>query len=150
MLKKLSLIASLAVVAVLVLAPQGWSQQQFPPPGPKASRFYNPQNVKTLVGTVVAVNRQHARRPGRPDRVTMDLKTDQGPLKVYLGPADYLDRQAFKLAAGDQVEVKGVPHTHSRITFFIAGTVKKGDQVLQLRDDATGRPLWAKGKRHLS
>ena len=29
---------------------------------------------------------------------------------------------------------------------FIAGEVRKGDQILKLRDDATGRPLWAKGR----
>jgi hypothetical protein len=95
----------------------------------------------------VTLNRRHARRPGHPDRIMMLLKTAQGNVKVYLGPADYVDHQALKLAPGEKVEVKGVRHTHRRAIFFIAGAVKKGDQVMQLRDNSTGRPLWTKTKR---
>ena len=147
MLKKLSLMLSTAGLLALVLASQGWSQQQFPAASPKAARLYNPQAVETLAGTVVAVNRVHAKRPGRPDRVMLDLKTDQGTTKVFLGPADYLDRQALKLAPGDQVEIKGIRVNRPKLTIFIAGAVKRGDQILQLRDDATGRPLWATGRK---
>jgi hypothetical protein len=147
MLKKLSLLVSVAVIAALMLPPQVWARPQHSAAGHKAHRFYNPQKVETLSGTVVAVNRRHARHPGRPDRIMMLLKTAQGNVKVYLGPADYIDHQALKLAPGEKVQVKGVRHTHRRATFFIAGAVKKGDQVMQLRDDTTGRPLWVKGKR---
>ena len=84
---------------------------------------------------------------GRPERVTMVLQTNQGPVKVNLGPADYLDQQALKLAVGDQVEVKGVKVTSPKGTSFTAGEMRKGDQVVKLRDDATGRPLWLKGKK---
>jgi hypothetical protein len=146
MLKKMSLLVSLAVVTALMLPPQVWAQPPHPA-GPKTTRFYNPQQVETLSGTVVAVKRRHARRPDRPDLIMMLLKTDQGNVKVFLGPADYVDHQALKLAPGAQVTVKGVRHTHHRATFFIAGTVKKGDQTMQLRDDTTGRPLWAKARR---
>ncbi|MHB9075504.1 MAG: DNA-binding protein [Desulfobaccales bacterium] len=147
MLKKLSLMVSLVGLIALLLAPQGWSQQQFPPATRNANRLYNPQAVETLAGNVVALNRIHAKRPGRPDRVTMVLQTGKETVKIHLGPADYLDRQALRLAPGDQVEVKGMRITRSKATLFIAGTVKRGDQILQLRDDATGRPLWAKGQR---
>jgi hypothetical protein len=57
-----------------------------------------------------------------------------------------LDQQALKLAVGDQVEVKGVRVNRPRVSIFIAVEVRQGDQVLKLRDDATGRPLWFKGK----
>jgi len=153
MLKKLSLIVSVALLLPLFLAPQGRTQQQVPvappayPAAPKAARLYNPQAVETLVGNVVALNRLRARKPGRPDRIMMVLQTDKGPVKVQLGPADYLDRQTLKLAPGDQVEVRGVRVTRPKVTGFIAGEVRKGGQVLRLRDDATGRPLWAKGIR---
>jgi hypothetical protein len=147
MLKKLSLMMSTAMLLALVLASPGWSQQQFPAAAPKAAGLYNPQAVETLAGNVVAVNQIKAKRPGRPERVMMDLKTEKGTIKVHLGPADFLDRQALKLAPGDQVEVKGMRVTRPQVTIFIAGEVKKGGQVLKLRDDATGRPLWAKGKK---
>ncbi len=151
MVKKLCLMLSVAVLLALGLASQGWSQQQVPAAGPKAARLYDPQKVETLAGTVVAVNRMHARRPVRPDRVVMDLKTGQGTVKVFLGPADYLESQTVKLAPGDQVEVKGLRVNRPKLTIFVAGAVTKGGQVLQLRDEATGRPLWATGgKRHLS
>lgn len=147
MLKKLSLMVSTAMLLALVLASPGWSQQQFPAPAPKAAGLYNPQAVETLAGNVVALNRKAAKHPGRPDRVMMDLKTEQGTIKVHLGPADYLYRQALQLAPGDQVEVKGVRLTRPKVASFIAGEVKKGDRILKLRDEATGRPLWAKGKK---
>ncbi len=62
----------------------------------------------TLAGKVTAINRRAAKKAGRPERVTMVLQTDQGAVKVHLGPADYFDQQALKLAPGDQVEVKGI------------------------------------------
>jgi hypothetical protein len=145
MTKKLSLMASLAGLLALLLAPQGWSQQQFPA-APKAAKLYNPQAVETLAGKIVALNRIHTKRPGRPDRVTMLLQTGKGTVKVHLGPADYIDRQALKLCPGDQVDVKGIRITRPKFNAFIAGEVRKDDQILKLRDDATGRPLWANGR----
>jgi hypothetical protein len=149
MIKKLSMmVAALGVLACLTVPPAG-AQQQTPPeqPAPRqAAKLYNPQAVETLTGNVVAVNRINSKRPGRPARVMMVLQTAQGSVKVLLGPADYLDRQEVKLAPGDQVEVKGIRVTRPKATIFIAGAVNRGGQVLQLRDDATGRPLWSKGK----
>jgi hypothetical protein len=153
MFKKLILMMSLTGLLALMLASQGWPQQQVPSVSPgtpvtrKAARLYNPQAVETLTGKVEAVNRIASRKRGRPERVMMLLQTDKGTVKVHLGPTSYLDSQALKLAPGDQVEVKGMRITRSKATLFIAGAVKRGDQVLQLRDDATGRPLWAKSKR---
>jgi hypothetical protein len=153
MLKKLSLMVSTLGLLALVLAPQGWSQQQAPAAAGleqgdgRAARMYNPQAVETLAGKVEAVNRRAPKRPGWPALVILDLQTGQGTVKVLMGPADYIDQQALKLAAGDQVEVKGMRVTRPKVNLFIAGAVKKGDQILQLRDDTTGRPLWAKGKK---
>jgi hypothetical protein len=147
MLKKLKQLAGiLGVLAFLMAVPAG-AQQQVPPPAPKASKLYNPQAVETLTGKVTAVNRQAAKKAGRPERVTLILQTDPGLVKVHLGPADYLDQQALKLAPGDQVEVKGVRVNRLKAPTLIAGEVRKGDQVLKLRDDATGRPLGARGKK---
>jgi len=161
MMRKLSkMVGALGVLAFLMVPPAG-AQQQTPQAAPagtapaapskpargKHSRIYNPQAVETVAGTVVSVDRRTARKPGRPERVSMVLKTDKGNLKVNLGPADYIDQQALKLAAGDQVEVKGMRVERRNRTMLIAGEVKKGDQVLKLRDDASGRPLWAKGRK---
>lgn len=147
MMKKLSLMAGLLGALAFLVAPPSWAQQQAPPAAPKASRLYSPQAVETLTGTVAAVNRHASKRAGKPDRVTMVLQTNQGAVKVHLGPADYLDQQALKLAVGDQVEVRGVKVSRLKAPTLIAGEVRKGGQVLQLRDDATGRPLWLKGRK---
>jgi hypothetical protein len=153
MMKKLSLMAGILGVLAFLMAPPSWAQQQVPPAAPaipaapKASKLYNPQAAETLAGKVAAVNRHAAKKAGRPERVTMVLQTDQGAVKVHLGPADYLDQQAMKPAVGDQVEVKGVKVSRLKAPTFIAGEVRKGDQVLKLRDDVTGRPLWLKGKK---
>jgi hypothetical protein len=168
MMKKLNLMAGILGVMAFLMAPPSWAQQQVPPAAPEqqappaipappappaipaapqASKLYNPQAVETLTGQVTAVNRQASKRAGKPDRVTMVLQTNQGPVRVHLGPADYLDQQALKLAVGDQVQVKGVKLSRLKAPTLIAGEVRKGDQVLKLRDDATGRPLWLKGRK---
>ena len=144
MVKKLILMIGVVGLLAVLMAPQNYAQQQVPPTAPeREGRFYNPQAVETLTGTVTAVNTLTPKRSGRPAQVMMLLNTGQGTVKVHLGPADYLNRQALKLAAGDRVEVRGVRLTRPRVTVFMAGSVTKDGQVLQLRDEATGRPLWA-------
>jgi hypothetical protein len=156
MMKKLRLMAGILGALAFLMAPPSWAQQQVPPAAPTApaipaapmvSKLYNPQAVETLTGQVTAVNRHASKKAGKPDRVTMVLQTNQGAVKVHLGPADYLDQQALKLAVGDQVEVKGVKLSRLKAPTFIAGEMRRGDQVLKLRDDATGRPLWFKGRK---
>jgi hypothetical protein len=164
MRKKLSVMVGALGVLAFLMAPPAGAQQQKSPETPAAtapaapakpalgqhSRMYNPQAVETVTGTVVSVDRRAPRKLGRPERVSMVVKTDKGNLMVNLGPADYIDQQALKLKAGDQVEVKGMGVKRRNRTMLIAGEVKKGGQVLKLRDDATGRPLWAKGRRRRS
>lgn len=157
MKKKLSIIVGVLGTLAFLAAPPSWAQQSASPPAPpavsgkhafgKRAWRYNPQAVETLRGKVVSLTRHTPRRPGRHAWVAMMLQTDKGNVRVALGPADYLDQQSLKLAAGDQVKVKGVQVTHHNRTRFIAGEVKKDGQVLKLRDGTTGRPLWATGRR---
>jgi len=162
MRKELSRMAGILGVLALLMAPPSWAQQEVSPPAPgqevppvppaapaipaapKAAKAYN---VETLTGKVVAVNRHTPRKAGKPERVSLVLQTDQGAFRVLLGPAEYFDQQALKLAPGDRVEVKGVKVGRAKAPTFFAREVKKGDQVLKLRDDVTGRPLWLKGKK---
>jgi len=74
------------------------------------------------------------------------VKTDKETISVHLGPGFYIENQDIKLETKDKVEVKG-----SRITFggkpaIIAMEVKKGDEVLKLRDEA-GFPVWSGWRR---
>ena len=155
MMKKLSLMAGILGVLAFLMAPPSWAQQSGPgPPGGPGNpgRPAGPQALQSP-GRGDSNGESGGGEPpclqegGKPDRVAMVLQTNQGAVKVHLGPADYLDQQALKLAVGDQVEVKGVKVSRLKAPTFIAGEVRKGDQVLKLRDDATGRPLWLKGKK---
>jgi hypothetical protein len=74
------------------------------------------------------------------------VKTDKETIAVDLGPGWYIERLDTKIENGDKVEVKG-----SRVTFagkpaIIAAEVKKGDNVLTLRDN-TDIPAWSGWRR---
>jgi hypothetical protein len=114
-------------------------------PGTAYVRMYNPQTVESLTGEVVSVDRITPAK-GMSYGVHIVVKTDKETISVHLGPSWYLENQDVKLAPGDKVEVKG-----SRITFegkpaLIADEVKKGDEVLTLRD-ANGFPAWSGWRR---
>ena len=111
-------------------------------------RLFNPQTVETLKGEVVSVD---AFSPGKghqllTSHVTMRLKTEKETIKVYLGPQPYLDKQMVKLAAKDQVMVKGSRVTYEGQPLIIAMGVRKGNQGMRLRNPQ-GTPMWGKGKK---
>jgi hypothetical protein len=99
--------------------------------GTPYGRLYNLQTVETITGEVVTV-----------DKIT----PMKGTISVHLGPGWYIENQDLKIAPNDKIEIKG-----SRITFedkptLIAAEVKKGDDVLVLRD-ASGFPVWSGWRR---
>lgn len=109
------------------------------------NRMYDPKTVETVSGEVVSVDRTPYGRRGAVG-IHLTLKTDKETIQVHLGPAWYFDKQGITLAPKDKIEVTG-----SRITFrgqpaIIAREVKKGGQVLTLRD-ASGIPVWAGQRR---
>ena len=71
---------------------------------------------------------------------------------MHLGPAGYLEKQAMQIAANDTITVTG-----SRVTMYgkpaiIAAQIKKGNEVLKLRDEngvpaLVGRLAWSLGNR---
>ena len=114
-------------------------------PGTQYNRMYDPKTVETISGEIIAVDRITPAK-GMSGGVHMNVKTDKETISVHLGPGFYIENQDIKLETKDKVEVKG-----SRITFgskpaIIAMEVKKGDEVLKLRDDA-GFPVWSGWRR---
>jgi hypothetical protein len=78
--------------------------------------------------------------------VHLTLKTEKETLPVHLGPSWYIENQDLQIEPGDKIEVKG-----SRIAFegkpaIVAAEVRRGDDLLKLRDDA-GVPFWAGWRR---
>lgn len=114
-------------------------------PGTQYNRMYDPNTVETFAGEVISISRITPNR-GMAAGVHMNVKTDKETISVHLGPSWYLENQDVKIEPKDKVEVKG-----SRITFggkpaIIAAEVKKGDEVLKLRDDS-GFPVWSGWRR---
>jgi hypothetical protein len=140
------------VIAVLVLTSSvvlagwkgyrgsgGWGM------GSQYQRMFTPTTVETLTGTVESVDKTTPMR-GMQFGIHLVLKTDKETIPVHLGPSWYIERLDAKIEKGDKVEVKG-----SRVTFagkpaIIASEVKKGDNILKLRDE-NGIPAWAGWRR---
>jgi hypothetical protein len=113
--------------------------------GSQYGRMYDPKSVETITGEVMRVDLITPMR-GMSRGVHILLKTDKKSIAVHLGPSWYLQNQDVKILPNDKVEIKG-----SRITFqgkpvIIAAEVKKGDEVLKLRDEK-GYPVWSGWRR---
>lgn len=125
-------------------APTAGAAHDGPGPGPGGGmghghRRFDPATATTVQGQIVDVRRVDRGR--RHQGVHLTVASGSETLPVLLGPDFYVDAQSLKLAKGDTVEVKG-----SRLTFeghpaIIAQEVRRGGEVLALRD-AQGVPLW--------
>lgn len=113
--------------------------------GTQYQKMYNPATVETVSGTVESIDKTTPMK-GMHYGIHLLLKTDKETIPVHLGPGWYIERLDTKIEKGDKIEVKG-----SRITFqgkpaIIASEVKKGDNILRLRDD-NGIPAWSGWRR---
>jgi len=114
-------------------------------PSTQYGRLYNPQAMETISGEVASVDTITPIK-GMSSGVHLMVKTDKETTSVHLGPAWYIQRQDMKIVPGDKVEITG-----SRITFegkpaIIAAEVKKGTEILKLRDE-NGFPVWSGWRR---
>jgi hypothetical protein len=113
--------------------------------GMQYNKMYNPQTVEAITGEVLSVDKITPIK-GMSQGLHMILKTDKETISVHLGPTWYIENQDIKIEPKDKVEVKG-----SRITFeakpaIIAAEVKKGNEILKLRDKK-GFPVWSGWRR---
>ena len=110
-------------------------------PGTPYDKMYNLQTIEYIAGEVLAVEiitPMVVMSYG----VHIVLQTDTDTISVHLGPGWFIENQDVKIAPRDKIEIKG-----SRIIFedkptIIAAEVKKGGDVLMLRD-AGGYPVWS-------
>jgi hypothetical protein len=107
--------------------------------------LYDPASIEVVHGTIVEMGFHTPRyMPGLGWHLT--LRTADDTRTVHLGPDWFLRRQDFPLAAGDEITVTG-----SRVEFegkpiLIAGEVRRGEEVLELRD-ARGVPRWTASRQ---
>ncbi|MCX5855513.1 MAG: DNA-binding protein [Deltaproteobacteria bacterium] len=103
--------------------------------------MYNPANLETFSGEVIGLE-QTVPMKRMNQGIALVVKTEKETVTVHLGPNWYMERLDAKIAKGDQVEVKGVRTTLAGKPVIIAAEVKKGENVLVLRD-ASGVPVWS-------
>ena len=149
-MKKFSMFVGMVGILSLIFATAAWAQPGMGQgrgqgrgwgAGDPYSRMYDSKTVETLSGEVVSVDKF---TPGRKMSygVHFTLKTDKETIPVHLGPSWYMEKQGMTIASGDKVEVTGSRITYEGKPTIIAAEVKKGGQVLKLRD-AAGVPAWA-------
>ena len=103
---------------------------------------FDSKTIKTISGQVIKVSRD--REPGMGMEMRLTVFTDKKEvLPVYLGPAFYIvgSEQAKPFKIGDYVTVTGSQITVRDESFMLATTVKRGNEVLRLRDK-DGNPEW--------
>ena len=113
--------------------------------GSHYGRMYDPKTAETIGGVVEKIEKITPMK-GMSYGVHVLVKTEKETIDIHLGPGWYIENQDVKIMPGDKVEVTG-----SRITFqdkpaIIAAEVRKGDEVLKLRDE-NGFPAWAGWRR---
>ncbi len=147
-MKRLVTMVAVTAVVALTIAPEvlaqggmmwrgsgGWG------PGAAFGRMYDAKTVETISGEVVSVDRVTPMH-GMSSGVHLVVKTNKGDVSVHLGPQWYLENQDVKIEPKDKVEITGSRVTLGGSPAIIAAEVKKGDQVLRLRDEA-GVPFWS-------
>jgi len=147
-MRKVSALVLSVSVLCLLLSATAWGQGRTGPqesgswePSGRYARMFDPKTLETFSGEVTTVD-QLTPGYGMSDRVWLGLQTDKHMILVILGPTWFHKVQNFKIEPKDRLEVKGSMITTMEEPMFIATEVKKGDQVLKLRDDS-GYPVWA-------
>jgi hypothetical protein len=102
---------------------------------------YDSASEVTLEGTIEEVREHPGMRGGT--GIHLALRTDQELLEVHLGPAAFLISKDISFAPGDRVEVKGSRIQVEDVDALLAREVKKGEEILTLRNER-GEPVWAR------
>ena len=110
-------------------------------------KIFDSKTVKTVSGQVIKVDQVPEPRFGLEMRLTVIIDKKE-ILPVYLGPAFYIvdAERANPFKIGDKVTVTGSQVTVRGEPFMLATTVKRGNEVLLLRDK-DGTPEWIGWKK---
>jgi sporulation protein YlmC with PRC-barrel domain len=115
--------------------------------GDPYKKIFDSKTIKTISGQVVKVDQ--VLEPGFGMEIRLTVFIDKKEiLPVYLGPAFYIvgSEQAKRFKLGDQVTVSGSQAIRGGEPIMIATTVKRGNEVLRLRDK-DGNPEWIGWKK---
>jgi hypothetical protein len=136
-------IGKMIIVAVAITGLVGISSAVAQGGRGPGNRMYDPKTVETVEGTVASVEKAASPQGRGGQGVHLTLKTADNPgLGVRLGPAWYVDKQTLHIEANDAITVTGSRVTIGGKPVIIAAEIKKGADVLTLRDK-NGVPAWA-------
>ena len=109
-----------------------------------AQHDYDLKTVETFGGKVLSVeNTTPANRRGY--WVDVILQTEKETVAVQLGPAWYINKQTPRVEANDTITATGSRVTMDGKQVIVPAVIRKGDEILKLRDD-NGIPVWP--RRH--
>lgn len=140
------------IAAAVILGVAAWSGNQHHPEQHGhhhgvAAPAYDPATVSTLHCKVESVEDvAHGQCQGCEGGIHLNAACGGEGYDIHLGPSSYVKSKSFPLAKGDEIEVTGSRVAYDGGTSLIAREVRKGDAVLELRDE-TGLPLWRKAMR---
>jgi hypothetical protein len=142
-----ALLGLVAVTSIGVAAPRGfgWRGSGGWAAGGPYARLFDPKTVVSVRGTIITMEETTPLK-GMGMGVHLMLKTNTETIDVHLGPLWYVEAQDADLKVGDAVEVRGSRIESSQKPAIIAIEVKRGDDVLALRDE-DGIPRWAGWRR---
>ena len=120
-------------------------------PGPAREvpyeKIFDAKTIKAISGQVIKVDQVPETGFGMEMRLTVFVDKKE-VIPVYLGPAFYIvgseQEKFFKI--GDKVTVTGSQITGHGEPFMLATTVKRGNEILRLRDK-DGTPEWVGWKK---
>ncbi len=103
---------------------------------------YNVLAERLFEGTVAA--KEHSSE----GLVYFPLRTANTLVEVQIGPKEFVERNSFKLRAGDRVTVIGMPVVMKGRDVVLAREVRSTKDALIIRD-SMGLPLWDKTDKPL-
>ena len=106
-----------------------------------AQRNYDPKTVETVTGKVLSLEKR-ASSGNRGYGVHLTLQTSKNTIAVHLGPAWYIEKKTPSIGVNDTVTVTGSRVAMDGRPVLIAAQVKKGNDILKLRNES-GVPLWS-------
>ena len=147
----LSAFGLLVSIRTLAQGPSWWTGSGGWGPGSEYCRMYDTKTVETIKGEVISVEKFSPMK-GMSHGIHIMMKTDKETISVHLGPEWYIAAQDTKIERKDLIAVKGSRMTHpffGEKPFIVASWVKKGEEVLRIRDDS-GLPVWQGWRRGLT
>jgi hypothetical protein len=151
-MKKTGILAVIFFIICFVLAMNSFAQRGMAWKGSggwgissQYGKMYDPKTVETIKGEVERVEVITPFK-GMSQGVHLLVRTEKETISVHLGPTWYLENQDVKIAPKDKIEISGARVILNGKPALIAGEIKKGEEVLRLRD-GNGFPVWSGWRR---